>query len=113
MITIKIDKIALYLQKVVPSANSCLAIIGAMKISCVKYPVRHVEMCLSSISGHVTSWTQENIMLGQLLYRVVFGFTRTNAAHGDYHFNTMHLQHFSINVFSLYGRRISTKVLQP
>ena len=69
-----------------------------------------------SIPGCVTSWTQENIMLGQLSRQVVFFcFTRTNTVHGDYLLNPLHLQHFNITFFSLYlsGRRIPTKSLQP
>ena len=45
----------------------------------------------------------------------MFFFVATNAVHGSYLHNPLHLQHFNINFFSLYvdGRQIPSKALQP
>ena len=94
---IKQDEIALYMQKVPPSGMCHLAIIDTMKITPVKYQIHRVEMHSYSVSGCVTRWTQENIMLGQLPHRIVFCFTRKNAMHDDYLFHPLYLQHFNFN----------------
>ena len=62
-----------------------------------------------------TSWSQENLLLGQLPRRVVFFFVGTNVVHGNYLLNPMHLQHYNINFFSLYvdGHQIPSTALQP
>ena len=73
------------------------------------------EMRTFSIPNHATSWIQENIMLGQLPRQIMFFFVGTNAVHGDYLLNPLHLQHYHINFFSLYvdGRQVPSTALQP
>ena len=90
---IKIDSISLYVRKITPSTTCRLGIIAGLKLAAVKYPIRRVEMRTFSIPNQATSWTQENILLGQLPCRVVFFFVGTNAVHGNYLLNPMHLQH--------------------
>ena len=45
----------------------------------------------------------------------MFFFVATNAVHGSYLHNPLHLQHFNINFFSLYvgGRQFPSAALQP
>ena len=60
---IKWDEIARYIRKVASTTTCRLAIIDALKIVPVKYPIQRVEMRTFSIPGQITCWTQENIML--------------------------------------------------
>jgi hypothetical protein len=112
---IKIDSISLHIRKIKPSNTCRIGIIEGLKLTAVKYPIRRVEMRTFSIPNQATSWTQENILLGQLPRRVVFFFVGTNAVHGAYALNPMNLQHYNINFFSLYvdGRQIPSTALQP
>ena len=112
---IKIDSISLYVRKITPSHTCRLGIIAGLKLASIKYPIKRVEMRTFSISNQSTSWTQENILLGQLPRRVLFFFVRTDAVHGNYALNPMHLQHFDINFFSLYvdGQQHPSTALQP
>ena len=112
---IKIDSISLFVRKITPSDTCRLGIIAGLKHRPVKYPIRRVEMRSFSISNQATSWNNENIILGQLPRRIMFFFVGTNAVHGQYLLNPMHLQHYSINFFSLYvdGRQVPSTALQP
>ena len=71
---IKIDSISLFVRKITPSATCRLGIIAGLKHAPVKYPIRRVEMRTFSIPNLATSWSQENIMLGQLPRRIMFFF---------------------------------------
>ena len=50
--------------------------------------------------------------MSSVFFVVVVG---TNAVHGQYLLNPMHLQHYSINFFLLYvdGRKVPSTALQP
>ena len=64
---IKLEEISLYVLKVSPTSTCCLAIIDTMKIApVIKYLIQRIEMHSFLIPGHVTSRTQEHIILGQL-----------------------------------------------
>jgi hypothetical protein len=112
---IKIDAVSLFVRQITPSDTCRLGIMATLKRTPVQYPIRRVEMRTFSIPNQATSWTQENIMLGQLPRRIMFFFVATNAVHGSYLHNPLHLQHFDINFFSLYvnGRQIPSTALQP
>ena len=112
---IKIDSISLFIRNITPSDTCRLAIIANLKHYTVKYPIRRVEMRTFSLANNTTSWVQENVIQGQLPRRITFFFVGTNAVHGDYALNPLHLQHYDINFFSLYvnGRQIPSTALQP
>ena len=86
-----------------------------MKHAAVKYLIRRVEMRTFSIPHQATSWTQENIMFGQLPRHVVFFFVVTNAVHGQCLLIPMHLEHCTIHFFSLHmdDRQVPSTALQP
>ena len=56
---IKLEEIVLCIRKVTPPNTCHLAIISTMKLSPVKYPIRHVEMCSFSVTAGVTAIKQE------------------------------------------------------
>ena len=94
---IKIDSVSLFIRKITPSDTCRLGIIAGLKLLTVKYLIRRVEMRTISLANNTTSWVQENIIQGQLPRRITFFFVRTNAVHGDYALNPLHLQHYNIN----------------
>ena len=59
--------------------------------------------------------TLDNIILGQLLKRIIIGFVDNKAYYGDYTLNHYNFKNFGINFLCLYvdGVQIPSKPLEP
>ena len=112
---VKIDEASLFVRKIKVLSSCRLGIYKALASAPTRYPIRRTEQRVFSISNNITSWSQENVLIGQLPRRVIIGFVRTDAIHGVYNLNPFNFQHFGINFFSLYinGRQIPSRALQP
>ena len=112
---VKLEEASLFVRKLKVLPSCRLGIYKALSSSPLRYPIRRTEQRVFSISNNITSWSQENVLIGQLPRRMTIGFIRTDAIHGVYNLNPFHFQHFGINFFSLYinGRQIPSRALQP
>ena len=112
---LKLEEASLFVRKIKVLPSCRLGIYKALSSAPVRYPIRRTEQRVFSISNQITSWSQENVLIGQLPRRITVGFVRTDAIHGLYNLNPFHFQHFGINFFSLYinGKSVSSRALQP
>lgn len=112
---LKLEEASLFVRKVKVLPSCRMGIYKALSSAPVRYPIRRTEQRVFSISNQITSWSQENVLIGQLPRRITVGFVRTDAIHGIYNLNPFHFQHFGINFFSLYinGKSVPSRALQP
>ena len=112
---LKLEEVSLYVRKVKVSPSCRMGIYKALSISPAHYPIRRTEQRIFSISNNITSWSQENIIIGQLPRRMSIGFVRTDAVHGAYHLNPFLFSNLGINFLALHmdGKQIPSRALQP
>ena len=112
---VKLEEASIYVRKVKVAPSCRMGIYKALSISPANYPIRRIEQRIFSISNNITSWSQENIIIGQLPRRISFGFVRTSAVHGAYHLNPFLFENLGINFLALHmdGRQIPSRALQP
>ena len=99
---IKLEEASLFIRKVQVLPSARLGIYKGLSTAAARYPIRRTEQRLFSISNNITSWAQENAVIGALPRRLTIGFLRTDAIHGSYQLNPFNFQHFSIIFFLLY-----------
>ena len=112
---LKLEEASLFIRKVKVLPSTRLGLYRALSTASARYPIRRTEQRTFSISNNITSWAQENAVVGPLPRRLTVGFLRTDALHGSYHLNPFNFHHFDINFFSLYvnGKQIPSRALQP
>ena len=112
---LRLEEASLFVRKVKVLPSARLGIYKALTTASARYPIRRTEQRMFSISNNITSWAQENAVMGALPRRLTVGFLRTDAIHGSYDLNPFNFQHFSINFFALYvnGKQIPSRALQP
>ena len=96
---------SLYCRKVVPSDAIQLSHIRALQNSSAKYPIRRVEVKRFRVPRGTYSISKENLFLGQLLRRIVFGLVENEAFNGAIGKNPFNFKHCSVNFVSLYRDR--------
>jgi len=80
-----------------------------------KYPFTRVEVKTFTIHSDVMGESLDNIILGQLLKRIIVGFVSNKAFNGDRKLDPFNFKNHGINYFSLYvdGTQIPSRPLQP
>ena len=97
-----------------PSDAVQLSHIRALQNSSAKYPIRRVEVKSFTVPRGTYSISKENLFLGQLPWRIVFGLVENEAFNGAIGKNPFNFKHCSVNFVSLYrdGEQIPTNPLQ-
>jgi hypothetical protein len=111
----KITEASLFVRKAKLSPPVQMAHIKALEKGTAKYPIRRVELKAFSIPKGNLMANQENLFLGQLPKRIVFGMVDNSAYNGDFTKNPYNFQHYDLNFLALYadGSQIPAKPLQP
>ena len=79
---IKIKKMALYVRKVQLSPVVRMGHVKALEKTSCKYPVRPVEVKVDTVPTSYMNYFQNNMILGQLLKRLVIAFIDSDALNG-------------------------------
>ena len=111
---IEITNTSLYCRKGVPSDAVQLSHIRVLQNSSAKYPIRRVEVKSFTVPCGIYSISKENLFLGQLPRRIVFGLVKNEAFNGAIGKNPFKFKHCSVNFVSLYrdGEQIPFNPLQ-
>jgi len=80
-----------------------------------KYPITRVETKVSTIAAGLSSYSCNNIILGQIPKRIIIGFVSNKTYNGDFKLNPYNFHHYNLNHLSLYvdGQQVPSKPLQP
>lgn len=112
---INIMEVSLLVRRV--KINPSILILHSKSIEqySAKYPITRVDVKAFTIPSGVMGKTIDNVYLGQLPKRVIFGFVSNRAYNGAFGDNPYNFQHYNINFVSLYidGQQVPTKALQP
>ena len=111
---VELTNASLYCRKAVPSDAVQLSHIRALQSSSAKYPIRRVEVKSFTVPRGTYSISKENLFLGQLPRRIVFGLVENEAFNGAIGKNPFNFKHCSVNFVSLYrdGEQIPANPLQ-
>ena len=107
--------VALFCRKVKPNPAVQLAHTKALLHGTAKYPLRRVEVKTFTIPRGNRLVIKENLFLGQLPTRLVFGVVDNDAYNGVIAKSPFNFQHNHINFVAIYrdGVQIPSKPLQP
>ena len=110
-----IKEIYLNVRKVRLSPSVRLAHAKALTITPVKYPVRRVEIKVSSVPRGNMDFVKDNLFLGQMPKRLVIGCVDSDAYNGAFTKNPFNFKNYDINfvVLNVDGKQIPMKPLQP
>ena len=80
-----------------------------------KYPLTRAEAKAVTMHSGIHGETLDNIILGQILKRIIIGFVNNKAFNGDRLLNPFKFEHFDINLICLYidGVQVPSKPLEP
>ena len=112
---VSLKDVALFCRKVKPNPAVQLAHTKALLHGTAKYPLRRVEVKTFTIPRGNRSVIKENLFLGQLPTRLVFGVVDNDAYNGVIAKSPFDFQHNHINFVAIYrdGLQIPSKPLQP
>ena len=112
---IKILEATLLVRRTKVGPGVLLAHVRALLKAIAKYPLTRVEVKTISLHAGAYGETIDNVMLGQLLKRIIIGFVDNKAFNGDFNLNPFNFNHYKINYLSLYvdGVQIPSRPLQP
>ena len=107
--------VALFCRKVKPNPAVQLAHTKALFHGTAKYPLRRVEVKTFTVPQGNCSISKENLFLGQLPTRLVFGVVDKGAYNGVMTKSPFNFKHNHINFVAIYrdGVQIPRKPLQP
>ena len=98
---VKITQAMLTVRKVKVNPKIMLAHAAVLEKSTIKYPVKRVELKSFTINSGLRAKTLDNVSLGPLPKKVVFGFVNSNAFNGDYTLNPFNFEHFKLTKVSV------------
>ena len=112
---VSLKDVALFCREVKPNPAVQLAHTKAMLHGTAKYPLRRVEVKSFTIPRGNGSMIEENLFLGQLPTRLVFGVVDNDAYNGVIAKSPFNFKHNHINFVAIYrdGVQIPSKPLQP
>ena len=108
-----ITEAILYVRKVKVAPSIALGHAVALKQATAKYPIRRVDCKVLSIPGGFSSFTPDNLFLGQIPKRIVLGLVDTEAYNGSYRTNPFDFKHYNLTQVGVYvdGEQIPRKPL--
>ena len=111
---VELTNASLYCRKAVPSNAVQVSHIRAPQNSSAKYPTRRVEVKSFTVRRGTYSISKENLFLGQLPWRIVFGLVENEAFNRAIGKNSFNFKHCSVNFVFLYrdGEQIPSNPLQ-
>jgi hypothetical protein len=112
---ITIKDLALFVRNVQLSPAVRMCHVKALEKTSCKYPIRRVEVKVDTVPRGNTNYVQDNMFLGKLPKRLVFGCVDSDALNGTITKIPFDFKHYNINFVALNvdGRQIPTKPLQP
>ena len=112
---VSLKDVALFCRKVKPNPAVQLAHTKALLHGTAKYPLRRVEVKTFTVPQGNRSISKENLFLGQLPTRLVFGVVDNDAYKGVITKSPFNFKHNDINFAAIYrdGVQIPSKSLQP
>ena len=95
------------------SSSITLGHAAALMQSPSRYPIRRVDCNVLSIPGGFSSFTPDNLFLGQIPKRIVLGLVDTEAYNGSYGTNPFDFKHHNLTQVGVYvdGEQIPRKPL--
>lgn len=98
---LKITQAMLTVRKVKVNPKIMLAHATILEKSTIKYPIKRVELKSFTITQGLSAKILDNVSLGPLPKKVVFGFVASNAFNGDFTLNPFNFQHFKLTKVSV------------
>jgi hypothetical protein len=98
---VEIRKAVLSIRKVKVNPKIMLAHAAVLEKSTLKYPIRRVETKYVTITSGLTSKTLDNVSIGTLPKRVVFGLVTSAAYDGAIDKNPFNFNHFNLSKVSM------------
>ena len=87
----------LFVRKLKITSSLCLAHERILQQKTTKYPITRVECKVIHLQQGQKSFTHDNLFMGQLPNRIVFGLVDTRAFNGDISLNLYNFQHCNLN----------------
>ena len=86
---------------------------AALRHTTAKYPLRRVDCKVLTIPRGFSSFNPDNIFLGRIPKRIVFGLVDTEAFNGSYTTNPFNFKHYNLSQVGVYvdGEQIPPKPL--
>ena len=91
-----ISEAILYVRKVKVASSVTLGHAAALKQTPAKYPIRRVDCKVLSIPSGFSSFTPDNLFLGNIPKRLVFALVDTEAYKGAYGSNPYNVKHHNL-----------------
>ncbi|XP_021376987.1 uncharacterized protein F54H12.2-like [Mizuhopecten yessoensis] len=109
-----VQDICLYARKVRLNPSVRLAHARAMEKTPAKYPIRRIEMKVTSVPRGNMDFTKDNLFIGQMPKRIVLGMVDTDAFNGTATKNPFNFKHHKVDYVCLNvdGKQIPAKPLQ-
>ena len=97
-----ITEAILYVRKVKVASSVTLGHAVALKQTPAKYPIRRVDCKVLSIPSGFSSFTPDNLFLGNIPNRLVFALVDTEACNGTYGSNPYNFKHHNLTQVGVY-----------
>ncbi|XP_074115792.1 uncharacterized protein F54H12.2-like [Cotesia typhae] len=113
--SVKIMEAMLITRKVKISPSVLLAHAKILSHTTAKYPLTRVEVKSFVLPTGILSTNIDNVVLGQILKRIILGFVDNRAFNGSKKNNPFYFQTLLLNYLSLYidGKQVLGKALKP
>ena len=110
---VSITEAILYVRKVKVASSITLGHAAALRHTTAKYPLRRVDCKVLTIPRGFSSFNPDNIFLGRIPKRIVFGLVDTEAFNGSYTTNPFNFKHYNLSQVGVYvdGEQIPRKPL--
>lgn len=110
---VTITEAILYVRKVKVASSITLGHAAALRHTTAKYPLRRVDCKVLTIPRGFSSFKSDNIFLGRIPKRIVFGLVDTEAFNGSYTTNPFNFKHYNLSQVGVYvdGEQIPRKPL--
>lgn len=110
---VTITEAILYVRKVKVASSITLGHAAALRHTTAKYPLRRVDCKVLTIPRGFSSFNPDNIFLGRIPKRIVFGLVDTEAFNGSYTTNPFNFKHYNLSQVGVYvdGEQIPRKPL--
>ena len=108
-----ITEAILYIRKVKVASSVTLRHAVALKQTPAKHPIRRVDCKVLSIPSGFSSFTPDNLFLGNIPKRLLFALVDTEACNGTYGSNPYNFKHHNLTQAGVYmdGEQIPRKPL--
>lgn len=110
---VTITEAILYVRKVKVASSITLGHAAALRHTTAKYPLRRVDCKVLTIPRGFSSFNPDNIFLGRIPKRIVFGLVDTEAFNRSYTTNPFNFKHYNLSQVGVYidGEQIPRKPL--